>query len=151
MEKSAIPDGPVVLDASVALAAALEEPAGTSASALLAALAAGRVHLLVPALFDVECASGLAKAVRRGRLDHRTAALALVGLLDLPAERVTLPRLHREALDIALLYGVSVHDAEYVALATASDASLVTADAKLGRALRVSPHEVWLLEDLALD
>ena len=42
----------------------------------------------LPALFDVECASGLAKAVRRDRLDLESAASMLADLLDIPAETV---------------------------------------------------------------
>ena len=106
---------------------------------------------MVPALFDVECASGLATAVRRDRLDREKASSVLADLLDIPAERVVLPRLHGEALDLALQFGISVYDAEYVALAAAVGAALITSDARLARALSGTGHDVRSLEDLELD
>jgi predicted nucleic acid-binding protein len=147
VEPSSITDGPVVLDASVVLAAALEEPAGTRAAELLGRLAADEHQLLVPALFDVECASGLVKAVRRGRLDHGSAMAVFADVLRIPAERVSIMRLHGEALVLALHYGISAHDAEYVVLAGAHEGVLITADARLVRALRDSPYDVRSLED----
>ena len=148
--RSSIADGPVVLDASLALALALEEPSGTLAERLLLGLAGSPSRVMVPALFDVECASGLAKAVRRERLDREAAAAVLLDLLEIPAERLVLPRLHREALSLALQYGISVYDAEYVALAAVNRGALVTADARLARALSGTGHDVRLLDDLEL-
>jgi predicted nucleic acid-binding protein len=51
---------------------------------------------------------------------------------------------------IALEHGVSASDALYVALSAEEGVLLVTADARLARALRGSPHDVRLLEDAAL-
>jgi predicted nucleic acid-binding protein len=147
---SSIPEGPVALDASVALALALEEPLGALAERLLRRLARAPARLMVPVLFDTECANGLARAVRRDRIDRETAASVLADLLDMPAERVSVPSLHREALRLALQFGISVHDAEYVALAGANMGVLVTADAKLARALTGSGHDLLLLQDLDL-
>jgi len=144
---SSIPDGPLVLDASTALTLALEEPAGQRAADVLAVVASNPVRLLVPALFDVECANGLVKAVRRGRIGADEARSALIALLRLPAERLSLPGLHLEALDLALARGISAHDAEYVALAASESGTLLTADARLARALAGSGHEVLLLDD----
>jgi len=144
---SSIPDGPLVLDASAVLALALEEPAGQRAADILADVASAPVRLLAPDLFDVECASGLVKAVRRGRMETDAARTALADVLRFPAERVSLPGLHLEALDLALAFGISAHDAEYVALAALVPATLLTADARLARALAGSDHKVVLLED----
>jgi predicted nucleic acid-binding protein len=136
-----------VLDASAALSLALEEPAGQRAADILAVVAGSPVRLLAPDLFDVECGSGLVKAVRRGRLEADAARTALADVLRLPAERVSLPGLHLEALDLALELGISAHDAEYVALAALVPGTLVTADARLARALAGSDHQVLLLEE----
>ena len=144
---SSIPDGPLVLDASAVLALVLEEPAGQRAADILAVVASNPVRLLAPDLFDVECASGLVKAVRRGRIEADAARTALADVLRLPAERVSLLGLHLEALDLALAFGISVHDAEYVALAALVPGTLLTADARLARALAGSDYRVLLLEE----
>lgn len=144
---SSVPEGALVLDASAALALALEEPAGQRAADILAVVASSPVRLLAPDLFDVECASGLVKAIRRGRVEADAARTALADVLRLPAERVSVPGLHLEALDLALGLGISAHDAEYVALAALVPGTLLTADARLARALAGSDHKVLLLED----
>lgn len=144
---SSIPDGPLVLDASVLLALALEEPAGQRAADILAVVAGAPVRLLAPDLFDVECASGLVKAVRRGRMEADAARTALADALRFPAERMSLPGLHLEALDLAPAFGISAHDAEYVALAALVTGTLLTADARLARALTGSDHKVLLLDE----
>ena len=144
---SSIPDGPLVLDASAVLALVLEEPAGQRAADILAVVASNPVRLLAPDLFDVECASGLVKAVRRGRMEADAAKTALADVLRLPAERVSLLGLHLEALHLALAFGISAHDAEYVALAALVPGTLLTADARLARALAGTDHKVLLLTE----
>jgi predicted nucleic acid-binding protein len=106
-----------VLDASVALALTLEEPGAAAAARLIASQAVGRARLVAPSLFDVECASGFVKAVRRGRLEAETCATALISTLQLPVERLQSPASVFEALELALRYGFSAYDAVYVALA----------------------------------
>ena len=62
-----------VLDASAALALALEEPGAAAAARLIASQASKRTRLVAPRLFDVECAGGLVKASRRRRLEAAQA------------------------------------------------------------------------------
>ena len=139
-----------VLDASVALALTLEEPGAAAAARLIASQAVGRARLVAPSLFDVECASGFVKAVRRGRLEAETCATALISTLQLPVERLQSPASVFEALELALRYGISAYDAVYVALAAEEELPLVTADARLVRALAGSPHTVLHLDDVEL-
>ena len=139
-----------VLDASVALALSLEEPRAAAAARLIALQAAGRARLVAPPLFDVECASGFVKAVRQGRLHAETCAAALIRTLRLPVERLQSPASVFEALGLALQYGISAYDAVYVALAHEEGLPLVTADARLVRALAGSPHAVLHLDDVEL-
>ncbi len=139
-----------VLDSSVALTLALEEPSGTAAARFIASQAVGRARLVVPPLFDVECASGFVKAVRRGRLAAETCAAALVSTLQLPVERLQSPASVFEGLGLALEHGISAYDAVYVALAAEERLPLVTADARLVRALAGSPHTVLHLDDVEL-
>jgi predicted nucleic acid-binding protein len=139
-----------VLDASVALALTLEEPGAAAAARLIASQAVGRARLVAPSLLDVECASGFVKAVRRGRLEAETCATALISTLQLPVERLQSPASVFDGLGLALEYGISAYDAVYVALAAAEGLPLVTADARLVRALAGSPHTVLHLDDVEL-
>jgi len=139
-----------VLDSSAALALTLDEPGAAAVARLIASQASRRARLVAPLLFDVECASGLAKAVRRRRLDGARALDDLLDLLDLPVERLQSPASVFEALGLALEYGISAYDAVYVALANEEGLALVTADARLVRALAGSPHAVLHLDDVKL-
>jgi predicted nucleic acid-binding protein len=105
---------------------------------------------VAPPLFDVECASGLVKAVRRRRLDAARALDDLLDLLDLSVERLQSPAAVFNGLGLALEYGISAYDAVYVALAHEEGLPLVTADARLVRALAGSPHTVLHLDDVEL-
>lgn len=143
-------DGDVVLDASCALALVLQESHSAVARLLVERAVESGHRCLVPDLFDAECASGIAKAVRRGRLHDDMWAGAWVGIASLQLERRPSRLLGHAAVRIALEHGVSTYDALYVALSVEEDAPLVTADAKLARALRGSTYDVRLLEDVAL-
>ena len=139
-----------ILDSSAALALTLEEPSAAAAARLVASLSLGPARLVAPPLFDVECASGFVKAVRRGRLEAETGAAALIRTLQLPVERLPSPASAFAALGLALKYGISAYDAVYVALAAEERLPLVTADARLVRALAGSPHAVLHLDDVEL-
>jgi predicted nucleic acid-binding protein len=141
-------DDGCVLDCSVALALVLIEPWSGRAEHLMASLAASSARIATPWLFDLECASGLIRAVRRRRLDPARALDDLLDLLDLPIERLEASGAEVEALLLALEYGISAYDAVYVALAAEEGLPLVTADARLVRALEGSPHTVLHLDDV---
>lgn len=143
-------DGDLVLDASCALVLVLQEPQHDIAHALVARAAESGHECLVPDLFDAECASGIARAVRRGRLDDGLWALAWAGIASLPLERRPSCLFGLSALRISMEYAISTYDALYVALSKEEELPLVTADAKLACALHGSPHDVRLLEDVAL-
>ena len=139
-----------VLDASVALAVTLNESLRDSAQATVAAVAHGVGRLVAPTLFDVECASGVVKAVRQGRLRADLWVEAWLGLLDLPVERISSPTAVFQGIQLALESGVSAYDAVYVALADELELPLVTADARLVRALAGSPHAILYVGDVDL-
>lgn len=147
---TAVRDG-FVLDASVALAALLDEPLVAVIPALLAAVARDPAcRLVVPAAFDGECAAGLVRAVRRRRLARETAEAAWLDLQDLPLERIASLTSVFAAMAIALEHGVSAYDALYVALADELDLPLLTADARLARALAGSRHSILYVGDIDL-
>ena len=137
-----------MLDASVVLGLLLGEPWRAQAEHIMDSLAVGSRRVVAPWLFDLECASGLVKAVRRRRLDEARALDYLLDLLDLPIERLEASGAEVEALLLALEYGISAYDAVYVALAAEVRLPLVTADTRLVRALAGSPHVVLHLDDV---
>jgi predicted nucleic acid-binding protein len=139
-----------VLDSSAALALTLDEPGAAAVARLIASQVSRRARLVAPRLFDVECAGALVKAVRRRRLDEARALDDLLDLLDLPVERLHSPAYVYSGLGLALKYGISAYDAVYVALAAEERLPLVTADARLVRALAGSPHVALHLGDVEL-
>jgi predicted nucleic acid-binding protein len=96
----------------------------------------GRSHTdaHIPALCDVEIAAILRRAILRHELSEGRAADAVIDLLDLPLIRHG----HMGLLGriLRLRENFSAYHASYVALAEQLDASLLTADAALVRAVR---------------
>jgi len=120
------------MDAS-ALADALLHPRGSDA--VLDLLADDAAEIVVPHLCDVEVLSVFQNAVRRGHVEVDHALRALEQFLELPLQRFEHPALLRRAF--ALRENFSAYDALYVALAEGLAAPLVTADARLARAVRM--------------
>ena len=111
---------------------------------LLRQSVAGQVRLIVADFFWIEVTNLLGKAIRSGRCTRATAEKALSalrrhGIATLPA----LPLLD-SALDKAIVYGGSVYDSIYVALALETGGKLVTADEKLLNAAGVRLPVIWL-------
>ena len=119
----------LVVDASV-LAVALSDDGqdGDSARARLR----GEI-LAAPELVDLEVVSVLRRQNRAGLLDARRAYLALTDLMSMPLRRsphaLLLPRCWE------LRENVTPYDAAYVALAEALEATLLTGDRRLARAI----------------
>jgi predicted nucleic acid-binding protein len=103
-------------------------------SALARALLTDRVQLVAPYLCDAEVLSVLRAHVVRGLLSAEDASTRLELYARMPLRRMP----HRPLLTRALAYrdNRSSCDALYVVLAEALDASLLTADERLARALR---------------
>ena len=127
--------GGLVVDASVALAAVLLEPLHEQALAVLDRSAASGSNCLCPDVFDTECAAGIVKAVRQGRLREHLVERTWAQLASLPIERRPATLIGADALRLALLRGISAYDAMYVALSLAAELPLVTADDRLVRML----------------
>lgn len=102
--------------------------------------AAGTIELAVPDLFYVETSAALWKRVRRRELEPQYARRAMRLLAKAPlVPRPALPLLF-PAADLALECHITFYDAIYVALARELEATLVTTDERLLRAL--SGHSV---------
>src|SRR5437762_6576395 len=89
------------------------------------------MSLIVPDFFWVEVTNLLCKAIRTGRCTRSTAEMALSALRRHELPTIPALPLLDSALDKAIIYGRSVYDSIYVALALDSGAKLVTADEKL--------------------
>jgi predicted nucleic acid-binding protein len=139
----------LVLDASVAFAALLLEPLHRQALSVIERATAEGSRCLCPDSLDVECASGITRAVRRGRIRRESGEQAWLQLVALPLERHPCRVLGMDALRIAADCGISVYDAMYVALSSAEGLPLITADARLVRALAGTRYEALSLEGVA--
>jgi predicted nucleic acid-binding protein len=136
-----------VADASVAAKWVLpgaDEPLSAEALRLLRRWTDGEIQLIVPDFFWMELANILWKMVRRGRCTRRTAEAALATLRAYKIPAFPALALLDSALDKAVIYGRSVYDSLYVALAVESNAQLVTADEKLANALVAHLPVIWL-------
>lgn len=121
--------GRAVVDASALVSILLAGPSGSAADASLE-----ERELHVPAICDVEVMSALVRAERNG-------ALGQDELLELVMDLVTMPltrHLHVAAMGrmFELRRNLTAADASYVALAEALDATLVTVDGPLRRAVK---------------
>jgi predicted nucleic acid-binding protein len=122
----------VVIDASVAIAIAVQEPGYDFAVAILRERRAAGQRLIVPAFFWLEVVNVL---VMRHRLTPGEVLEALVDLESLGLQSVELDRPSLLlTLDAMGRGGLSAYDAAYLALAESADAQLLTADRRLGAA-----------------
>lgn len=121
---------PLVLDASVIAEILVGSAIGTSAAERTAAHG-GDLHM--PHLAVIETASVLRAWVKRGEVLETRASAALEDLRVLPARRWPAEPLLARVWE--LRKNLTVCDANYVALAEALDAELLTADLRLARGL----------------
>jgi predicted nucleic acid-binding protein len=119
---------PTIIDAS-ALVGFLVRKRGNQPVA--AALAVG--DAMAPGVLDPEVLHSVARLERTGQISSALAGAAIASLEIAPIERFNHPILIRPAW--ALRANLTGYDAMYVALARAMDCALITADARLARAL----------------
>ncbi|MCB0074856.1 MAG: type II toxin-antitoxin system VapC family toxin [Caldilineaceae bacterium] len=138
-----------VVDASVGIKLFLVESLSDETHALFRRLTDDPpARFYIPDLFYVECTNILWKYVRRLGLPQADAALFAVQLGQLALVPSPTAALIDDALKIALMHAITAYDAAYVALAGQLDLPLITADARLARALAESDHDVRWLGDL---
>ena len=119
----------LVIDASALTEYLLSSTRGEHIAELLSA--DRQLHL--PHLAVVETVSALRGWVRSSQLSEGRARTALTDLADLPATRWASEPLLARIWD--LRDNISAYDATYVALAEALDATLLTCDVRLARAV----------------
>jgi len=120
----------IVVDASAILELLLNRPAAAS---LRPTLFADGETLHAPYLVDVEVLQVLRRYSMSGVLTDERSMLAIQAHLALPIERYPHDPLLKRAWEMRA--NVTAYDAMYVALAQALGATLVTADAKLAKAV----------------
>jgi predicted nucleic acid-binding protein len=125
-----------VLDASVALGWTLDNPVPATASRAKQVLLSG-IRAIVPALWHLEIANGLAVAERRRILTSSDAKLALVQLEQLCGQALEIENdvvPMRQALTSARAYDLSAYDSVYLDLALSTRLPLATLDVALRKA-----------------
>jgi len=126
-----------VLDASAAIRLFVPDgPLPAQVEDAIDAAARGDDTLLAPELLPAEVAQVLLKKERAGLLEPSEAAQVQQAIDELPVVLVS----HRELLPganrLARAHGLTIYDALYLALAKGRHAHLLTADERLGAALR---------------
>lgn len=122
---------PFVVDASVAVKWFLEEEFSGEAESLLAS---SRI-LIAPDLLRVEVANALWSLARRKRIKWEQAREALLELFTMDIECVPSEQLLAAALELARSLEHPVYDCLYLACTDICDGVLITADARLQRAV----------------
>jgi predicted nucleic acid-binding protein len=133
-----------VLDASVALAWFLDKPEPAEAVRIKRFLLAGS-RAVVPALWHLEIANGLAVAERRGILSAADSNRCLLDIEQLLAQALdTSPNQIpvRQALMTARAFGLSAYDSVYLDLARSEGLPLATLDQKLRAAAKAASVEL---------
>ncbi len=134
----------IVIDANVTLGLFLRLPYSETVDRWMQTWQAEEAHLVVPALWEYECLTGLRRAVTLKIISSEDSKRMAAELLALNFQRVapTL-ELHQSALAWAERLGHSkVYDAHYVALADSLEAEFWTVDQRLINALK-SLGVVW--------
>lgn len=130
----AVPDNPVVVDASIVLSWLLPDETPTNENnQLLLDHRAGKIKLAAPELIRIEVANGLLAAILSHRINLQTAGEILAGFENLMFTMKIIWVSGRKILETASGLGISGYDASYVALAAALDAPFYTLDKKLSR------------------
>jgi predicted nucleic acid-binding protein len=124
----------LVLDASVAISAALDEASADLAGGILRRVA--EAGALVPDLWHLEVGQALLVAERQLRIDTVRRQKAQALLLDLPltVDAETSSRAMRDTATLAVDQHLSLYDAAYLELSRRCELPLATFDANLRRA-----------------
>jgi predicted nucleic acid-binding protein len=126
----------IVLDASVALKWYLtDESDVVRALKILERYVAGRLEVVGPQLLAYEVINGLVFAGRKGRIDGADVASAVEGFAELGLPLRDPAPLADRMVVLCENRRVTAYDAAYLALAEAERIPLVTADARLRRAV----------------
>jgi predicted nucleic acid-binding protein len=136
----------MVVDASAILKwYLLDEAHGAQALVLLQQCTAGELEILAPSLLAYELMNGLVIAGRRARLDQNAISLSFKGFMSLGIRFYEFSFFADKMLQYCHLYGRSVYDSSYLALAEQEGVDLITADERLFNAVQKDlPWVRWI-------
>lgn len=134
-----------VVDTSVVLAWCFEDEANDYSNAILDGL--DDDEAVVPSIWPLEVANGLANAERHGRIDLATSTRFLKRLSDLPirVDQQTATYAFTHTLVLARNHQLTSHDASYLELALREGLELATLDHKLRTAAQRAGARVFEL------
>jgi len=138
-----------VVDANVIVPFVLPEARSAEAARVFDAAQDGRVRLVAPSCWRIECANVVWKHAHRGLMDASDARAAFDLLDALPIASIDAALLMDVALDVALACNVTVYDALYVAAALYVEGPLVTDDAALANQAGNAVPELEVLSPVA--
>lgn len=118
-----------MIDASAAIELVLAGRIGKEVAGLIEE----ERRLAAPEVIDLEFLQSMRGLLRAGKIDGQRADLAILDFDDLPVRRHRHRHLRRRIWK--LRHDISAYDAAYVALAEWLDSRLITADARLARAV----------------
>jgi predicted nucleic acid-binding protein len=136
-----------VLDTSVCVKQFISDPLTPKVNQLFDHFANPQTEIFVPDLFYIECANALWKYARAGMYTAAEVQTDLATLKAFPLRVVSTADLMADAVTIALNYGISAYDGSYVALSQQVNATLLTLDGKLVKALAASSNNVCSFND----
>jgi predicted nucleic acid-binding protein len=139
-------NGPLVVDASVALKWVLAEPDSELAQQIV------RSSLLAPDLLLLECGNAIWRHVRTGEVDPAEVPELWALLRAMPVEIVVSGDLVERALGLAVALNHPIYDCLYLALALGRGARVVSTDRRFlaaSRRRRDLVGAVVLLSELA--
>jgi len=125
----------LVIDASVLIKFYVPEILSAKAERLLAKVGNKNIDLFAPDLIYPEAGNILWKKHRLKELTHSEVEEITDAILTLHLKIEPSRPLIPLALDIAIVYGITVYDAIYVSLANVYETTMMTADRKLIDAL----------------
>jgi len=121
----------LVIDASVLIKFYVPEILSAEAGHLLARMQRGEVALRAPDLLYAETGNILWKKQRLGELTPSDVEEIAEAIISLPLNIETSKSLLPLALDVGMMYGITVYDAIYISTAMVHEIRMVTADRKL--------------------
>jgi predicted nucleic acid-binding protein len=120
-----------VIDASVLIKFYVPEILSDRAERLLAKVGNKDIDLLAPDLIYPEAGNIIWKKHRLKELAHFEVEEITDAILSLPLKIEALKSLLPLAVDISIIYGMTVYDASYLSLTKVYETKLITADRKL--------------------
>ncbi|MBC5795441.1 MAG: type II toxin-antitoxin system VapC family toxin [Sphaerospermopsis kisseleviana] len=139
-----------VLDVSVCIKQFIPDPLSPKVDQILTYIAYPQYQFFVPDLFYIESANVLCKYVRAGIYPSDKVSADLATLKNLQLQVVSTANLMDDAVNIALNYNISAYDASYVALSQHENATLLTLDKKLVKALAISSYNICLFNEFQI-